>query len=92
MSRTTRATVALDRAGGKAAEMMRPADAERITGYHVGGISPFGQKRACPVILDAGAMDHPKVFVNGGQRGVQVELVPADIIRVLSAKTAAIAT
>ena len=78
-------------AGGKTAEMMRPADAERITGYHVGGISPFGQKRILPVILDAGAMDHARVFVNGGQRGVQVELAPADIVRVLKATTAAIA-
>ena len=78
-------------AGGKTAEMMRPADAERITGYHVGGICPFGHKRILPVILDAGAMDHARVFVNGGQRGVQVELAPADIVRVLKATTAAIA-
>jgi len=77
--------------GGKSAEMMRPADAERITGYHVGGISPFGQKKPVPVVLDAAALDHPQVFLNGGQRGVQVELPPAEIARVLGAKTAAVA-
>jgi len=77
--------------GGKAAEMMRPADAERATGYHVGGISPFGQKRVVPVVVDADALGYEKVFVNGGQRGVQVELSPADLVRTLGAKTAAVA-
>ena len=77
--------------GGKAAEMMRPADAERATGYHVGGISPFGQKRAAPAVVDAGALDHAKVFVNGGQRGVQVELSPQDLVRTLQARTALVA-
>ena len=77
--------------GGKAAEMMRPADAERATGYHVGGISPFGQKRAVPAVVDAAALDHDKVFVNGGQRGVQVELSPHDLVRALGATTAPVA-
>jgi Cys-tRNA(Pro)/Cys-tRNA(Cys) deacylase len=68
---------------GKAAQMMRPADAERLTGYHVGGISPFGQKRRVPTALDASAIDKPHVLVNGGQRGLQIELRPDDIVAVL---------
>ena len=64
--------------GGKAAKMMRPADAERLTGYHVGGISPFGQKKRVPVAIEAAALCHKSVFLNGGQRGLQVELDPND--------------
>src|SRR3954470_5007819 len=64
--------------GGKAATMMRPADAERLTGYHVGGISPFGQKKRVPVAIEKAAMSNPTVFVNGGQRGLQIELDPND--------------
>ena len=64
--------------GGKAAKMMRPADAERLTGYHVGGISPFGQKKRVPVAIEAAALGHATVFLNGGQRGLQVELDPND--------------
>ena len=63
---------------GKAANMMRPADAERLTGYHVGGISPFGQKKQVPVAIEQAALSHPTVFVNGGQRGLQIELDPND--------------
>jgi len=77
-------------AGGKSAAMMKPADAERITGYRVGGVSPFGQKRAVATLVDAAAMVHAKVFVNGGQRGLQVELSPADLVSALGAKVAAL--
>lgn len=76
--------------GAKAAEMMKPADAERITGYRVGGVSPFGQKRRAPVVLDAAALEKPRVYVNGGQRGLQARLAPAEIVRVLQAKVAAV--
>lgn len=69
--------------GGKSAAMMKPADAERMTGYHVGGISPFGQKRRVPTAIDASASDKPHVFVNGGQRGLQIELRTDDIVAVL---------
>jgi Cys-tRNA(Pro)/Cys-tRNA(Cys) deacylase len=62
----------------KAAKMMLPTDAERITGYHVGGISPFGQKKKVPVAIDHAAMTHTTVFVNGGQRGLQIEIDPND--------------
>jgi Cys-tRNA(Pro)/Cys-tRNA(Cys) deacylase len=64
--------------GGKSANMMRPADAERLTGYHVGGISPFGQKKRVPVAIELKAMDNLTVFVNGGQRGLQIEIDPND--------------
>ena len=64
--------------GGKAAKMMRPADAERLTGYHVGGISPFGQKKRVPIAIETEALDETKVFINGGQRGLQIQLDPND--------------
>lgn len=62
--------------GGKSANMMKPADAERATGYHVGGISPFGQKKQVPTAIEVTALDEPHVFINGGQRGLQVRLDP----------------
>ena len=71
--------------GGKAAKMMRPADAERLTGYHVGGISPFGQKKRVPVAIEAAALGHATVFLNGGQRGLQIELDPNDAAKALGA-------
>jgi len=61
---------------GKSAKMMRPADAERLTGYHVGGISPFAQKKRVPIVIDEGAMTELPVFVNAGQRGLQMEVEP----------------
>ena len=76
--------------GGKTAAMMKPADAERLTGYHVGGISPFGQKKRVPTVLDAAALAQDEVFLNGGQRGLQVKMAPGDIVRVLNAVTAAL--
>jgi Cys-tRNA(Pro)/Cys-tRNA(Cys) deacylase len=62
----------------KTANMMRPADAERMTGYHVGGISPFGQKKRVPVAIERAALNHTTVFVNGGLRGLQIEIDPND--------------
>jgi Cys-tRNA(Pro)/Cys-tRNA(Cys) deacylase len=70
---------------GKAANMMRPADAERLTGYHVGGISPFAQKKRVPVAIDAAALTETSVYLNGGQRGLQIELDPGDAARALDA-------
>jgi Cys-tRNA(Pro)/Cys-tRNA(Cys) deacylase len=75
----------------KACEMMPPADAERITGYRVGGVSPFGQKKRLPTVLDAGAAQLDQAFVNGGQRGLQARLAPADLVRLLDATVAEIA-
>ena len=73
--------------GAKTARMMRPADAERLTGYHVGGISPFGQKKRVPVAIEAAALGHASVFLNGGQRGLQVELAPQDAVNAAGAIT-----
>jgi Cys-tRNA(Pro)/Cys-tRNA(Cys) deacylase len=75
-------------ARGKSAQMMKPADAERATGYHVGGISPFGQKKQVPTFVAAPALAFERVFVNGGQRGLQIELAPADLVKALGATAA----
>lgn len=71
--------------GGKSAAMVAPPDAERITGYVVGGISPFGQKRTLPTAIDASALGHGSILVNGGGRGVQIELAPSDAVATLRA-------
>jgi len=76
--------------GGKAAEMMKPADAERMTGYKVGGISPFGQMRTVRTAIEEQAMAHALVYMNGGQRGLQVRLAPGDAAKVLNAVVAPI--
>jgi Cys-tRNA(Pro)/Cys-tRNA(Cys) deacylase len=75
---------------GKAARMMRPADAERLTGYHVGGISPFGQKKRVPTAIEAAALGEANVFINGGQRGLQIQLDPNDARTALQAITASL--
>jgi Cys-tRNA(Pro)/Cys-tRNA(Cys) deacylase len=77
--------------GAKTAEMAPPADAERITGYRVGGVSPFGQKKRLPTVIDAAAAALAQAYVNGGQRGLQLRLAPRDLIRALEATVAAIA-
>lgn len=76
--------------GGKSAQMLKPADAERLTGYVVGGISPFGQKRAFPTAMDEAALAEDAVYMNGGQRGLQVRLKPADAARAMNARTGAL--
>lgn len=76
--------------GGKSATMMKPADAERLTGYHVGGISPFGQKKAVPTAIELAALSEPHVFINAGQRGLQIRLDPNDAARVLKAVAASV--
>ena len=75
-------------AGAKSAAMLAAADAERITGYHVGGISPFGQKKRVRVFIEQSALRFEHVVVNGGRRGLQLELRPADLVRLLSATAA----
>jgi Cys-tRNA(Pro)/Cys-tRNA(Cys) deacylase len=79
-------------AAGKSAQMMPPADAERMSGYKVGGISPFGQKRQLPTFVEEQALGNELVFVNGGQRGLQVRLDPQTLVRLLDARVAAIST
>ncbi len=61
---------------GKSADMMTTADAERISGYKVGGISPFAQQRAVPTVIEASVLDEPTIWINAGQRGLLVELAP----------------
>jgi Cys-tRNA(Pro)/Cys-tRNA(Cys) deacylase len=78
--------------GAKSAEMAPVAEAERVTGYRVGGVSPFGQKKRLPTVLDAAAAELPRAFVNGGQRGLQVRLAPMELVRILDAKVAAVAS
>jgi Cys-tRNA(Pro)/Cys-tRNA(Cys) deacylase len=74
--------------GGKSANMMKPADAERLTGFKVGGISPFGQRKKVPTAIDETAELFDEVLINGGQRGLLVGLKPADAARVADARTA----
>jgi Cys-tRNA(Pro)/Cys-tRNA(Cys) deacylase len=78
--------------GGKRAELADPKQAERATGYVVGGISPLGQKTRLPVVIDASALEFETMCVSAGKRGLQVELAPADVVRLTSATTAPIAT
>ncbi|MDV3251611.1 Cys-tRNA(Pro) deacylase [Devosia sp. BK] len=66
--------------GGKSAHMMKPADAERLTGYKVGGISPLGQRKPVPTALDEMAQLHDEIYLNGGQRGLQIRIKPNDLI------------
>lgn len=74
--------------GGKAAQMMPPAEAERISGYKVGGISPFGQARPPRSAIEQSALAHDLVYVNGGQRGLQLRLAPRDVVAVTGALAA----
>lgn len=76
--------------GGSKAQMADVAAAERATGYVAGGISPIGQRRAHPTVLDASALDHPSVLVSGGRRGLDVELAPADLVTLTAAVVAPI--
>jgi len=75
-------------AGTKDAAMLPPAEAERFTGYHVGGISPLGQRKRARTFIDASALAHPTIIFNGGRRGLQIELAPAALVSLLGATTA----
>lgn len=74
--------------GGKSAQMMKPADAERITGFKVGGISPFGQRRQVPTAIDETVALFEEVLINGGQRGLLIGITPADALRAAAARIA----
>lgn len=78
-------------AGGKRAEMADPKLAERRTGYVVGGISPIGQKNRHTTVLDETAELWDTIYVSGGKRGLDIELAPADLLRVTEGTIAAIA-
>ncbi len=77
-------------AGGKKAVMAEVTAAERAAGYVAGGISPVGQRKRLPVVLDASAMSFAIVFCSGGRRGLEIELAPADLVRAAGAKVASI--
>jgi Cys-tRNA(Pro)/Cys-tRNA(Cys) deacylase len=77
--------------GGKKAAMAEPAAAERATGYVTGGISPFGQRSRLPIAVDASATGLSTMYVSAGRRGLQVQVSPADLVRLTSAVVAGIA-
>lgn len=78
-------------AGGRKAEMAGPAEAQRATGYVLGGISPLGQKRRLATVLDESANEHERIYVSGGRRGLEIVLAPADLARLTDARIASIA-
>lgn len=77
-------------AGGKKAAMAQVAAAERATGYVAGGISPVGQRKRLPVVVDESALGFDTVFCSGGRRGLEIELAPADLVRAAGATVARI--
>lgn len=80
-----------DAVKGRKARMADPAAAERATGYVVGGISPLGQKKSLPVVLDASALSLPRVHISAGRRGLELALAPHDLLTLAKARTGAIA-
>ncbi len=77
--------------GGKRAAMAEVAVAERATGYVAGGISPFGQRRRLPTVLDESASTQPRIYVSGGKRGLDLGVAPADLVALLDARVAPLA-
>jgi Cys-tRNA(Pro)/Cys-tRNA(Cys) deacylase len=77
---------------GKRASLADKGHAQRVTGYVSGGTSPLGQRRRLPTHLDASALEHETILVNGGRRGLQIELDPRDLARLTDATVHAIAS
>jgi Cys-tRNA(Pro)/Cys-tRNA(Cys) deacylase len=75
------------RALGKRAALADAQRAERVTGYVTGGISPVGQRRRLPTLIDDSALAHPEIYVSAGRRGLEIALAPADLIAVTGAET-----
>ena len=78
--------------GGKRARMMEVAAAERLTGYVAGGISPLGQRKALPTVIDVSAGALPTIYVSGGQRGLDIGIAPQDLLQLTDAAYAPIST
>jgi Cys-tRNA(Pro)/Cys-tRNA(Cys) deacylase len=76
--------------GGKQAAMMAVPKAEKLTGYRVGGISPFGQKRTVPVAIESSVVEADRVWINAGQRGLLLGIAPKQALETLQAKVAAL--
>ena len=88
---TAAADTQLDlRAAGKRVTLADRQTAERATGYVIGGISPLGQRKRLPTTIDPSALEWDTVYVSAGRRGLQIELAPADLVRLTDAKVAAI--
>jgi Cys-tRNA(Pro)/Cys-tRNA(Cys) deacylase len=77
--------------GAKRAVMAPVADAERTTGYVVGGISPLGQRKRLPMVVDSSALQWEEIYVSAGRRGLEIALAPSDLLRLTGAATVAIA-
>jgi Cys-tRNA(Pro)/Cys-tRNA(Cys) deacylase len=80
------------RALGKRAALADRAAAERATGYVLGGISPLGQRKRLPTLLDESALEFETIFVSAGRRGLEIELAPDDLVRLTDARVAAVAS
>ncbi|WP_040837767.1 Cys-tRNA(Pro) deacylase [Nocardia brevicatena] len=78
--------------GAPKATMADRAQAERSTGYVLGGISPLGQRKRLPTVVDASVLDRDRILCSAGKRGLEIELAPADLVRVAAATTASITT
>ncbi|GIH26406.1 Cys-tRNA(Pro)/Cys-tRNA(Cys) deacylase [Acrocarpospora phusangensis] len=76
---------------GKKAAMAEAAKVERVTGYVVGGISPLGQRRRLPTVVDESALAFDTIYFSAGRRGLQIETAPANLVRLTAAVTAPIA-
>ncbi len=77
---------------GKRAALADPVAAERATGYVLGGISPLGQRKRLPTVVDETAVLHETILVSAGRRGLEIELVPDDLVRLTGARLAAVAS
>ena len=80
------------RALGKRAALADRAAAERATGYVLGGISPLGQRKRLPTVVDESALGHETIFVSAGRRGLELELAPGDLVTLTDARVAAVAS
>jgi len=80
-----------DALGGRKALMAPPAEAERVTGYVLGGISPLGTRRPLPTVVDASAASYPTIHVSAGRRGLEIELAAADLVALVKGSLAPVA-
>ena len=77
-------------AGAKKAKMAEPSEVERSTGYVLGGVSPLGQKKRLKTIIDSSAEHHSTIYISAGRRGLEIELSPDDLIKLVNGDLAAI--